>query len=203
MREWIYTGRQLLWLAGQPYHCSLLLCLTCMLENRIKKEEGKYRIFTRKKVHLAAAIDIYDKFYHWVTSQRPSERTALARGPLGPAGSGFCSLYLWVWKSNDSSFPGELVCQQGKNCCSRSCVPGKYKVGAGPLRDMRTDLEQCDLEDCASVMEFAGKQCLELYASIIDPCKMGPNGRCAFLPPLEICSRFIVNARRCGCISLL
>lgn len=49
VREWIYTGRQLLWLAGQPYHCSLLLCLTCMLENRIKKEEGKYRIFTRKK----------------------------------------------------------------------------------------------------------------------------------------------------------
>lgn len=69
-------------MAGQLYHCSLFLCLTCMLENTKKEKEGKCRIFTRKKVHLEVAIDIYDKFYHWVTSQRASERTALAHGPL-------------------------------------------------------------------------------------------------------------------------
>lgn len=51
---------------------------------------------------------------------------------------------------------------------------GSTWCGTGPQGDMRTDLEQCDPEDCASVMEFAGKWGLESYTSVIDPSKIGP-----------------------------
>lgn len=112
---------------------------------------------------------------------------------------------LGLWQSNDSSFPRYFLLPRcvirARTAAQEVVCLGSTWCGTGPQGDMRTDLEQCDPEDCASVMEFAGRRGLELYTSVIDPSKVGPNGRCTFLPPLEICRRFIVNARRC--ISLL